>query len=152
MARTARTHLHYVHIVDDLFAVELRQGARRWTIGRVAGRSGYRASWVGFVITVMSAWEPARRVATRRAATEVLLAANGLMFAQATGGTVVPAVKAGDLVEYHGSYAWFRGDRFVVGEVDELGRYALLVPGTEHAELLQVRRASFTPVPTTAAA
>lgn len=148
MARTARTHLHYVHIADDLYAVELRQGQRRWTIGRIAGGTnrahrGFAGApqWMGLVIGA-ACW--GARVKTRREATSGILAQHGLMFAEQTGGTVVPVVKQGDLVEYHGSHTWLHGERLQVGWRDSAGRYELLIPETGYAELRQVRRASFT--------
>jgi len=73
--RTAKLHYHFVELKRDGwfvdYAVEARQGQRRWTVGRICGRTGSSAAWNALPIGA-SAWSRYHR--TRRVAFEALLA------------------------------------------------------------------------------
>jgi hypothetical protein len=134
-------HLHYVPTADPgLSVVEIRQGSRRWSIGRIGGGQR-RGSWIGIGIAE-ERWSPWLR--TRRDATLPMLARAGL---ELTGDryTVDRVLVPGAVVVYHGSLAYHHGERLTVAEPaqDSAGRYTLLYELGDVA-LRQVRRASVT--------
>jgi hypothetical protein len=134
-------HLHYVPTADPgLSVVEIRQGSRRWSIGRVSGGQR-RGSWIGIGIGE-DRWSPWLR--TRRDATLPMLARAGL---ELTGDryTVDRVLVPGAVVVYHGSLTYHHGERLTVADPaqDSAGRYTLLYELGDVA-LRQVRRASVT--------
>ncbi len=72
----AKIHYHFVETQRDGrfvdYTVEVRQGQRRWSIGRISGATGgYRPQWAGLPIGA-EAWT--RYHLTRREAFAALLA------------------------------------------------------------------------------